>query len=145
MDPDGPNGQSFCQSSLVLAKVAIIWGCEPCPCPVPALALSQGLDGSRWPLMTANHAETKCQMSFLEGPGGLVTIKVKFGPLATSFGAVKLSRHEHPSFASASMGLTPPHDDNQSQNWLECSLHILKLCSSLTCVRDSAVLSRLGP
>ena len=145
MGRNGPNGNCYYQSLLVLAKlVAIIRGCEPCPCPIPALVLSQGLDGSPWPLMTAIHAETKCRMASLEVPGGLVTIKVKFGPFATSFGAVKLSRHERASFASVSMGLTPPHDDNRSQNWLECILHIFELRSSLTVVRDSAALSRLG-
>ena len=84
-------------------------------------------------------------MSSLEDPGKLVTIKVKFGPFATSSGAVKLSRHERSSFASVSMGLTHLHDDNRSQNWLECSLTILDPGSGLTFVRVSAVLSRLGP
>ena len=83
-------------------------------------------------------------MTPIEVPGGFVAVKVKFGPFATSSGAVKLSRHERSSFASVSMGLTPPHDDNRSQNWLECILHILELRSSLTLVRDSAALSRLG-
>ena len=145
MGRDGPNGNCYYQSLLVLAKVAIIRGCEPCPCPIPALVLSQGLDGSPWPLMMAIHAETKCQMPPSKVPGGFVTIKVKFGPFATSSGAVKLSCREHPPFASMRVGLTPPDGDDRSQSWLECSLHIWELDSSLTCVRDSAVLSRVGP
>jgi hypothetical protein len=83
MGHDGPwwtQWSKICQSSVVLAKVANIWGCEPCPCHIPALVLSPGLGGSPWPLMTAIHAETKCRMASLEVPGGLVTIKVKFGP-----------------------------------------------------------------
>ena len=91
MDHNGPNGQSHCQPSLVLAKVATIWGCEPCPCPIPALVLSRGLDGSPLPLMAAIHVETKCRMPPLEGPGGLATVEVRFGQFATSSGAVKLS------------------------------------------------------
>ena len=83
-------------------------------------------------------------MTPIEVPGGFVTVKVKFGPFATSSGAVKLSRRKHPPFASMSMGLTPPDGDNRSQNWLECSLTILDPGSGLTFVKVSAVLSRLG-
>ena len=95
MGRDGPNGNCYYQSLLVLAKVAIIRGCEPCPCPIPALVLSRGLDGSPLPLMAAIHVETKCRMPPLEVPVGLVTFKVMFGPFATSFGAVKLSRRSN--------------------------------------------------
>ena len=64
-------------------------------------------------------------MKLVELSGRFVTVKVKFRPFATSFGAVKLSCREHTPFASVSMGLTPLYGGNRSQHWLECSLSIL--------------------